>query len=336
MTFATLLAMTCACSSYEDLQPGSTAEVTFSAVCPETKAAVLEELEYEKAINTTQILAFDHSSGAIAAYGNGEGSTITISLATGRAYDVHAMVNCPDLSAVGSLEELNSYKFGLSANSLQKSSGFMMEGKLEITPGQNENSPKEVHVSRLASRITLAKITNDLPSALGSITLNSVFLSNVAAKFTLGGAAPAADDYINRYGRASGTEGSIIGTAQNKAACAEMTFSSLTATVNRGTPMQTPAYLYAYANPSQASPEGFKSTFAPTKTLLTVCATIAGKTCYYPVVLDGIGRNTAYTVELTIKGMGSDDPAAPVSKQEIGLTLTANKWEQGNTYTETI
>ena len=80
-------------------------------------------------------------------------------------------------------------------------------------------------------------------------------------------------------------------------------------------------------NSSTAAPSGFLSTFAAQRSVLTVVATISGKTYYYPVVLDNatLERNKSYTVGLTITGLGSEDPNKPVEKG----SLTASRTGQG-------
>ena len=67
-----------------------------------------------------------------------------------------------------------------------------------------------------------------------------------------------------------------------------------------------------------------------------VAATISGTKYYYPVTINTPERNKAYTVELTITGLGSTDPDQPVSKGAITASVTVQEWLPGTTYEETI
>ena len=63
---------------------------------------------------------------------------------------------------------------------------------------------------------------------------------------------------------------------------------------------------------------------------------VAATKYYYPVVINTPERNKAYTVELTITGLGSTDPDQPVSKGAITAAVTVQGWQSGATYEETI
>ena len=78
------------------------------------------------------------------------------------------------------------------------------------------------------------------------------------------------------------------------------------------------------------------STFYARKTRIVVTATIGGTKYYYPVLIDFPARNSAYTVELTITGLGSTDPDKPVEKGSITATVTVDPWQNGTVYSETI
>ena len=78
------------------------------------------------------------------------------------------------------------------------------------------------------------------------------------------------------------------------------------------------------------------STFYKRKTRIVVTATIGGTKYYYPVLIDFPVRNSAYTVELTITGLGSTDPDKPVEKGTINASVTVEGWATGSIYNETI
>ena len=98
----------------------------------------------------------------------------------------------------------------------------------------------------------------------------------------------------------------------------------------------TPYLFYCYPNSTTTDATGWSSSFTARKTRLVVAATIGGTKYYYPVVIDTPARNTAYTVELTITGLGSTDPDKPVQKGSITASVTVEGWASGAVYNETI
>ena len=65
-----------------------------------------------------------------------------------------------------------------------------------------------------------------------------------------------------------------------------------------------------------------------TKTRLVVETQIGGYTYYYPVTLDSVTPNTAYTYNLTITRLGSDSPNEPVADGAVSVTLTVKDWTE--------
>ena len=117
-----------------------------------------------------------------------------------------------------------------------------------------------------------------------------------------------------------------------------LTFKSVGTSVANGASLTpaTPYLFYPYQNLTANDANGWSSTFSARKTRLVVAATIGGTKYYYPVVIDTPARNTAYTVELTITGLGSTDPDKPVVKGSINASVTVQGWSAGAVYEETI
>ena len=63
-----------------------------------------------------------------------------------------------------------------------------------------------------------------------------------------------------------------------------------------------------------------------TKTRLVIEAEIGGYTYYYPLTLDEVAANTAYTYNLTITRLGSDSPNVPVADGAVNFTVTVKDW----------
>ena len=295
---------------------------------------------YESQTNRIQLFVFD-SAGDLNIYKDlGTSASASVSTTQGEK-SVWAVVNGADLSAVKSLSELKAKTVDLSANSTTAATGFVMAGSSTCTVGEGTASC-QVTVSRLASRVALVSVKNSLPAGYGAMKIERVWLSNVVGNQNIEGTASPATWY-NKEGRADESTRNkthIIDGGTYKASCPDLTFRSVAQSVANGQSYSpsTPDLLYTYANGSTAAPAGFSSTFAAQRAVLVVAVTVNGHLYYYPVTLDSgtIARNSAHTVELTITGLGSDDPNKPVEKGSISASITVAGWETGATYSETI
>ena len=327
------------CQKAEENQEPATLSVSLGFDDPETRAvtAYTTAQDYEKAVNSVQILVFD-ASGKINMYKDAGTAVSDIQLSTTAGQKtVWAVVNGPDLSAVATLSALQTKAVDLADNSLTKTEGFVMAGSTSCTVSATGGTAA-VTVSRLVSRVALQKVTNSLPSGYGALKIDNVTLINVVGNQNLAGNASIATWY-NKMGRKDGgAQADIIDGSTNKASCPSLTFAAPAATVNNGaahTPA-TPHLFYCYPNATSADANGWVSSFTARKTRLVVAATISGTKYYYPVTINTPERNKAYTVELTITGLGSTDPDQPVSKGAITASVTVQEWLPGTTYEETI
>ena len=327
------------CQKAEENQEPATLSVSLGFDDPETRAvtAYTTAQDYEKAVNSVQILVFD-ASGKINMYKDAGTTVSDIQLSTTAGQKtVWAVVNGPDLSAIANLSALQAKAVDLADNSLTKTEGFVMAGSTSCTVSATGGTAA-VTVSRLVSRVALQKVTNSLPSGYGALKIDNVTLINVVGNQNLAGNASIATWY-NKMGRKDGgAQADIIDGSTNKASCPSLTFAAPAATVNNGaahTPA-TPHLFYCYPNATSADANGWVSSFTARKTRLVVAATISGTKYYYPVTINTPERNKAYTVELTITGLGSTDPDQPVSKGAITASVTVQGWQTGATYEETI
>lgn len=327
------------CQKSEENQEPATLSVSLGFDDPETRAvtAYTTAQDYEQAVNSVQILVFD-ASGKINMYKDAGTAVSDIQLSTTAGQKtVWAVVNGPDLSAVANLSALQAKAVDLADNSLTKTEGFVMAGSTSCTVGATGGTAA-VTVSRLVSRVALQKVTNSLPSGYGALKIDNVTLINVVGNQNLAGNASISTWY-NKMGRKDGgAQADIIDGSTNKASCPSLTFAAPAATVNNGaahTPA-TPHLFYCYPNATSADANGWVSSFTARKTRLVVAATISGTKYYYPVTINTPERNKAYTVELTITGLGSTDPDQPVSKGAITASVTVQEWLPGTTYEETI
>ena len=340
---AAIAAIVCSCEPENDCLPcqeEKTATLNVSLDFEDdaqTKAtSYVTNQTYETAINNVQILVFD-SSGALNAYvdaGTKTGS-ITINTTAG-SKTVWGVVNGPNLSGITTLSALQSKAVDLSANSTTASTGFVMAGSTTCTVSSSTTA--SIQVRRLVARVALQKVNNSLPASYGAITINNVTLINVVGNQNLNGSASISTWY-NKMGRENGgSEPAIIDGVNCFASCPTLTFKSVGSSVANGgslTP-STPYLFYTYPNSTTTDATGWASNFTARKTRLVVTATISGTKYYYPVVIDTPQRNTAYTVELTITGLGSTDPDKPVVKGSVNASVTVQGWSAGAVYEETI
>ena len=343
---AAIAAMACSCDKNSDCEPCQEAETKATLNVsldfedePQTRAtSYVTAQTYETKVNDVQVLVFD-STGALNAYVDADTKTSGISISTtAGSKTVWAVVNGPNLSSITTLSALQSTAVDLGANSTTETTGFVMAGSTTCTVGSSA-ATASVAVKRLVARVALQKINNSLPGSYGALTVNNVTLINVAGNQNLAGTASVSTWY-NKMGRKDGATatGQIIDGTTNKASCEALTFKSVgSAVANGGSLTPTTPYLfYCYPNSTTTDATGWSSSFTARKTRLVVAATIGGTKYYYPVVIDTPARNTAYTVELTITGLGSTDPDKPVQKGSITASVTVEGWASGAVYNETI
>ena len=341
---AAIAAIVCSCEPENDCLPcqeEKTATLNVSLDFEndtQTKAtSYVTSQTYETAVNNVQVLVFD-STGALNAYVDADKSVagITINTTTG-SKTVWAIVNGPDLSSVTTIGGMTAKTIDLGDNSTTASAGFVMAGSTTCTVSSTTTA--SISVRRLVARIALQKVNNSLPASYGAITINNVTLINVVGNQNLNGSASISTWY-NKMGRKDGATASsqIIDGSTNAASCPTLTFKSVGSSVTNGSSLtpSTPYLFYTYPNSTTTDATGWTESFTARKTRLVVTATISGTKYYYPIVIDAPARNTAYTVELTITGLGSTDPDKPVVKGSITASVTVQGWSAGAVYEETI
>lgn len=342
---AAIAAIVCSCEPENDCLPcqeEKTATLNVSLDFEDdtqTKAtSYVTSQPYETTVNNVQILVFD-STGALNAYVDADKSVAGITInTTAGSKTVWAVVNGPDLSSVTTAAVLSSKAIDLGDNSTTASAGFVMAGSTTCTVSSSTTTAI-ITVNRFVSRVALAKVTNSLPDSYGSLTVNNVTLTNVVGNQNLAGAATASTWY-NKMGRKDGATASnqIIDGSTYLASHPTLTFKSVESSVASGashTPT-TPYLFYTFPNSTSNDVTGWATSFTARKTRLVVAATIGGKKYYYPVVIDTPSRNNAYTVEVTITGLGSTEPDKPVEKGTINASVTVEGWATGSIYNETI
>ncbi len=309
---------------------------------PETKAptAYTGSLSYEKKVNKVQILVFD-SKGRLNNYIDSGTATSSIKIETSiGAKEIWAVVNGPSLDEILTLDELKTKAIDLSINSTTESEGFIMSGHISTTVSAAANNELSITVERHTARVALQKVTNSLPKAYKQIRIKNVMLTNLVGNQNIEGSA-SAETWYNQMGRVTGTsvqDQIINGSVSKEASCPSLTFHSIESDLTNSSVLNpsTPYLLYAYPNKTATDVTGWSGTFSPRKTRLVVSVEIEGLTYYYPMTLESFNRNTAYTVELVITGLGSEDPDSPVVKGSCSATIKVADWVSGSSYEEKI
>ena len=327
-----------------------TLSMTVFAPGTETKSATVGS---ERQINDLKVLVFDSREGFLEntyeASSVGASATTDLSLTTGDKivwayanYDVDAEDAQGTLPVLGA--DLSLCDFALSS--------FPMRVKVApVTIEKDATTPVAANLERVASRVVITNITNNLPSST-NLVIHGAYLSNVLTK-DHGGYDVSADpsDWISRWGRDA--EGNIVTNDFSEIALGGLTAwyestDGLPHTITNGstyTPSMTtsrkgPRFYYipggsgdAYSTvPDIASLD--ESAYTPTETNLVIVASIEGEFCYYPIPITETRSNISTELSITLNNIGSYDPALPCKTGAYTLSGSIKGWEEGADYQE--
>lgn len=297
----------------------------------------------EASLNDIQLLLFNedgelyrHHSFTDAEKSSGQASLANVK--TG-GYTVYAAANAPSFENVVNLTEFLETSIPLGEYNSPSAGYVMCSGAVSVSVNAGTGTPVALQVSRYVARVTVSRITNDIPVSFGTLQINNLFLMNVVGNQNISADASASVWY-NCQGVADTTPRDaehIIGSGVWRASQPELTFASVDESVPSGGSYEIQHRFYGYPNSSEVNPSGFTPDFSGERTALVISASFNGHTYYYPVVMkNGFERNTSYDVMLTIKGEGADNPDTPVEKGSITATVTVTDWSDGASYVETI
>ncbi len=261
----------------EESGEGEYTEVTFNVnvggVDVQTRAAGdLTGSESENKLTTVDIFVFENDeSGKLAAYkqygiNEIDGGKMTMKLKTRVEYKVYAFANA-DLYELDNEESLLGHVLYLESDNsnIANDYGLIAMSDAIIKTFTDDNTTLDIMVNRVAARVRLVKVTNNLPAAAGAVTIKSVFLSNVVGEWCKSGREIRT--WHNQYGRVttpSQTEQGmyyvglkVINIVPDRAECGNATFRSINASISTGESYDTPPVsLYCYANNSEIVPDG--------------------------------------------------------------------------------
>ena len=307
------------CSQVQVETPETDGLVELNVNVPEVKTRLTGTPSSEDAVSNLQIFVFDDATGALEAYGNQNASSIKLRCLPG-VKDIVALVNAPSLSGIATMSELLTKTSSLSENAKGK---LVMSGILEDKTLSATSNTATVDVSRIAAKVTLLSVTNSMDLVANQkkeFKVTGVYLINVA-----GDRKYLADSTPSKWYHKMEYESSNT---------LSFLYDAPATAVAYGSSYSTQHHFYCYPNLTYT--DANNGTWSARKTRLVVEATLGGETCYYPVTLDEVSQNTAYTVTLTVTRPGSSSPDEPISTSDATFTVKVKDWIDGADYTETI
>ncbi len=309
----------------------------------DTRAADTGEQNSDKTAASTQIFIYD-SGGNFVKKVTAAGA---VSLSKGVSYTAYALLNGPDLTSP-SLSTLNATNLDLATTNHYRA----MFGSRVYDLTSSSSASGAITCNHLAARVRLVSVKNNLPAALGTITVNAAYLCNVKGKVQVNGTA--VNTWYNVYGRnaTNSTSGTTTDPVSSSSTGATWTFKSFTSsnTVATGaTNTSTSGFFYCYANSCETAMSDMSAatnaSIASTAqaTWLTVKGTVGGNTYYWTFNLGaaspnttGIQANYCYDVTMQINNLGSSNPGTPVTTGTATISVTAGAWSDGGSISATI
>lgn len=300
------------------------------------------EIASDKTAQTTQIFIFEPNGSCIKKLAN---SGNDIVLPKGYKYTVAALINGPELTNP-SLTALRDKIISL------KDHPFVMYKELQADLTTAVEASVALKVTSLGARVRIKDVVNALPSWLGNLTVNKIFLCNV-----VGTAQPKAPTYnisYNWYGRSNIntpiSDGSLNGSVSNTTEAANYTLNEPALALSNGESFSGKGYscsFYCFPNKNKTTiPDtGYSGTTADQSlaTWLTLCGSIGGKTYYWTLNLGenitktiGLAANYTYDVKLTLNNLGSVNPTVPVVPGSADISCTIAPWTDGGDIITTI
>ena len=243
--------------------------------------------------------------------------TIRKTLATGD-YEACAIVNYRDAGSdrfrpANMLDTgiLSAQDIALADNAAYR---FVMFGSKPVTILGNDGT-QTLPVERLVCKTGIRKISlsPDAPALFrNSFVLKAIFLTNCVRStglFSDPGSADLPTD-IAQWANP-------MGYSPEQDLDALLADTDIDRTINLESPYTVPHYFYCYPNPTAASEDTHSPEWARRCTRMVIQAQVGDRTCYYPITLPSMKRNTTYIAdEVIIRSLGSPDP-----EQEIPGTV---------------
>lgn len=302
--------------STEEEIPEGYAKLSLSFKGGETKSVGTSN---ENRIANVQIFAFD-DTGKLEVYKQEKyknqtvlSSTSSYIFITPGSKKIVTIANAPDLT-VETYEELKGKTSYLADNG---TSALVMVGEAEADVEEGGTNEVSIPIIRIASRIRITSITNNLNKHFNmyTLTITNVYLINA-----VGSTGYFEDQEPENWYNMMKWENKDDNVS--RFLIKNSSFSSTT--INNSSDLSSYP-LYTYPNDTETNSYD-QETWCPRYTRLVVEASLNQSTYYYPISIPNIERNTAYDIELTITRPGSLLPDVPVDDEIMDVNITINDW----------
>lgn len=302
-----------------------TVAISLTTESAATKAEAYTSLtDAERRLTDIQVVIFN-AAGVVERLLTTEDFTISgnsassgdVSLSVGNK-TVYAIVNGPSVASM-TKAQIDALTVGLAEYN-DRGTDFIQFASASTVVSTSGKAPVSLRTRRPVSRVTLVELNNSLISGR-QVTRAYAFIANGVKEATMSTLA-GKTSYVNIGGYVSGS--AIDGSAV-KAESEGMTAFALPSSIANGSSWTGQALTYSYATPSGGS-----------DAWLVVAAEIDGVVNYYNVRLGALAANTAYTVALTIRNFGSDEPCTDNETGTATMTITSESWTDGGLTETTI
>lgn len=267
----------------------------------------------ESKINRAILYVFDAATGLLNSSYSDTTGHFSLTLADGR-YDFAVLVNRTDPEPVG-FADLRQTVVSLGEN---RPGSFVMYGAatdVDIISSRTLTLTARRLVSKVNYRLAVDwenKAYRDR-----EFVVKGAYMSNVAGDALLGGEWWEPQEWYNRMFHA-------------QSASSDLLYGNESCVLEDGDALSSIHTFYVLPNPCEDC--HVQSVFTPRCTRLVVEARLDGETYYYPVTLPGIEPNTAYEVNLTVRGPGMRHPEdESIAVGALDIAVRVCDWESGET-----
>ena len=255
----------------------------------------------DDAVGDIQVFVFN-KNGAYETSSYGNGAALSLTCTTGEKQIV-ALVNAPLETGVNNIGELRARTSDLVDCS---EGSIVMAG--EVTKVLEASSTVTMVVERLAAKVAVSQVKTDFVleqhQAL-QFEIKAIYLVNAAGQRSY-----LVDNTPSKWYN--------LGMCDASTAPAFLYDEVTSGVIENGSSYDIEHYFYCYPNATT------------TKTRLVVEAQVGDYLYYYPLTLDRVDPNTAYTYNLTITRLGSDSPDKPVEEGTVQFNVTVKEWTEQN------
>ena len=255
----------------------------------------------DDAIGGIQVFVFN-KNGEYETSSFGNGAALSLTCTTGEKQIV-ALVNAPQETGVNNITELRARTSDLADCS---EGSIVMAG--EITKVLEASSTVTMAVERLAAKVAVSQVKTDFTLEQHrdlKFDIKAIYLVNAAGQKSY-----LVDNTPSKWYN--------LGSYDASTAPAFLYDEVTSGVIENGSSYDTEHYFYCYPNATT------------TKTRLVVEAKVGDYLYYYPLTLDSVDPNTAYTYNLTITRLGSDSPNKPVEEGTVQFNVTVKEWVEQN------